>query len=245
MENILIRHWWILLVFAAISYFASYILSNYIDILTAPFGVIVLKYFSYFLVFATIILFFRTRQRKNLLSSQTGLESIRALSWRNFEDLITEAYKQNGFRIKREPIAGSDGGVDIKVEKDSRIIIIQCKQWRLRKLGVKIVREMFGILSGSDAEEVHIVTTGRITSEALSFARGKPIKIIYGRELLNLISEAQKNTTNKNKIESTNVCPVCGSEMVLRIARKGNNTGSKFWGCVQFPKCRGTASVSS
>jgi len=38
-------------------------------------------------------------------------------------------------------------------------------------------------------------------------------------------------------------CPKCGAEMVLRTARKGQNAGSQFWGCSDFPKCRGTRNV--
>lgn len=35
-------------------------------------------------------------------------------------------------------------------------------------------------------------------------------------------------------------CPLCGASMMLRTARKGQNAGGKFWGCTQFPDCRGT-----
>ena len=34
-------------------------------------------------------------------------------------------------------------------------------------------------------------------------------------------------------------CPVCGKPMLLREAKKGKTEGKKFWGCPQFPKCRG------
>ncbi|MDO9224468.1 MAG: topoisomerase DNA-binding C4 zinc finger domain-containing protein [Pseudomonadota bacterium] len=34
-------------------------------------------------------------------------------------------------------------------------------------------------------------------------------------------------------------CPRCGSAMVKRIAKQGANAGSTFWGCTDFPKCRG------
>lgn len=34
-------------------------------------------------------------------------------------------------------------------------------------------------------------------------------------------------------------CPRCGSPMVLRISKKGNQMGQQFWGCSTFPKCRG------
>ena len=35
-------------------------------------------------------------------------------------------------------------------------------------------------------------------------------------------------------------CPKCGSELVVRTAKKGNNPGQKFWGCSKFPQCRFT-----
>ena len=34
-------------------------------------------------------------------------------------------------------------------------------------------------------------------------------------------------------------CPKCGSEMILRTARSGANAGNKFWGCSNYPSCRG------
>lgn len=35
-------------------------------------------------------------------------------------------------------------------------------------------------------------------------------------------------------------CPLCGNLMVLRTARKGDRTGSQFWGCSGYPECKGT-----
>ena len=34
------------------------------------------------------------------------------------------------------------------------------------------------------------------------------------------------------------VCPKCGSKLVLRVAKKGENAGNQFYGCSAFPKCR-------
>ncbi len=38
--------------------------------------------------------------------------------------------------------------------------------------------------------------------------------------------------------ESVKICPRCGSELVLRTAKKGTNAGNQFYGCSRFPKCR-------
>jgi four helix bundle suffix protein len=35
-------------------------------------------------------------------------------------------------------------------------------------------------------------------------------------------------------------CPLCGKPMALRTARKGPNADSQFWGCSDYPECKGT-----
>jgi len=37
---------------------------------------------------------------------------------------------------------------------------------------------------------------------------------------------------------SAPACPKCGSEMILRTAKKGENAGQQFWGCSNYPTCR-------
>ena len=38
-------------------------------------------------------------------------------------------------------------------------------------------------------------------------------------------------------------CPKCGGAMVRRVAKRGENAGSEFWGCSMFPKCRTIAPI--
>ncbi|WP_025652677.1 MULTISPECIES: nuclease-related domain-containing protein [unclassified Psychrobacter] len=39
-------------------------------------------------------------------------------------------------------------------------------------------------------------------------------------------------------------CPRCHSEMIERVAKKGAREGQVFYGCSQFPKCRGVVNVN-
>ena len=48
---------------------------------------------------------------------------------------------------------------------------------------------------------------------------------------------------NDNQPVESPSCPVCGSTMLLREAKKGKTEGKKFWGCPQFPKCRGVVEL--
>ena len=38
--------------------------------------------------------------------------------------------------------------------------------------------------------------------------------------------------------EKSKVCPRCGSGLVLRTAKRGDNKGNQFYGCESYPKCR-------
>ncbi|MBI3772899.1 MAG: topoisomerase DNA-binding C4 zinc finger domain-containing protein [Gammaproteobacteria bacterium] len=40
-------------------------------------------------------------------------------------------------------------------------------------------------------------------------------------------------------------CPKCGKEMIRRSAKKGKNPGKEFFGCSDFPKCRGAVAAVS
>lgn len=39
-------------------------------------------------------------------------------------------------------------------------------------------------------------------------------------------------------------CPKCGSGMVFRTAKHGDNAGKQFWGCSAYPKCRVVQNVT-
>jgi four helix bundle suffix protein len=38
-------------------------------------------------------------------------------------------------------------------------------------------------------------------------------------------------------------CPICEKLMVLRTAKSGKNAGSQFWGCSDYPNCKGVVKV--
>lgn len=38
-------------------------------------------------------------------------------------------------------------------------------------------------------------------------------------------------------------CPLCGKPAVLRTAKSGKNAGSQFWGCSDYPNCKGIVNL--
>ncbi len=47
----------------------------------------------------------------------------------------------------------------------------------------------------------------------------------------------------KERYNSTTVCPKCGGALVTKTARTGRNTGDKFLGCDNYPRCRFTKNL--
>ncbi|MDE7385993.1 MAG: four helix bundle suffix domain-containing protein [Muribaculaceae bacterium] len=38
-------------------------------------------------------------------------------------------------------------------------------------------------------------------------------------------------------------CPICGKPMIMRMPRQGNQPGREFWGCSDYPRCKGTRQI--
>lgn len=53
------------------------------------------------------------------------------------------------------------------------------------------------------------------------------------------VEATNSNTQNTEPLK----CPKCGSDLVLRTARYGQNIGNQFYGCSKFPKCKYTQDI--
>ena len=189
------------------------------------------------------------KKRQKLLEAQSGLDTLRAMNWRELEQLVSEAYRRMGYQVQETGQGGADGGIDLVLRRDSQVTLVQCKHWRTQRVGAPVVREQFGLLTHHQAAAVVIVTTGDFTPEAKAFAQGKPIELIAGPELLALVQSVQRQSPNRVIATDTTAtqptasepsCPTCSAPMVRRTAKQ---TKTVFWGCSTFPACRGTRQI--
>jgi restriction system protein len=185
------------------------------------------------------------------LESQTGLDSIRALSWSAFEELVTEYYRRAGYAVERTGSAAPDGGIDIVLRRDGLLTLVQCKHWKDRTVGVKVIRELCGVVTSRKAAAGVVVGSGSFTAEATAFARANQITLVGGDQLSQMVRSVQRNQPARSAIApparegpalagKAPACPRCGAPMVRRTARRGANAGSEFWGCTRYPACHGT-----
>jgi len=254
--------WWVSVVFSGVVYFGlkywlpglwagSLALSSIAKGLEPNAGL-----FAFILLVPAPISLIRSLHRRKLLDTQSGLGSIRAMSWRELEMLCGEAYRRKSFAVQENGLGGADGGIDLILRKGGETWIVQCKRWKTFKVGVKEVRELYGILVAERADRGIFITCGQYTKDALAFAADKPLDLVDGPALLELVREVQAHPmsapprpaprvepsfpyTPSPSPSSPPSCPRCGASMVLRTAKRGTNAGGHFWGCSSFPKCRG------
>lgn len=183
-------------------------------------------------------------RKGELLESQKSIQTVRAVSWKEFEELVGEMYRRKGYSVTENARAGADGGVDLVLKKNGEVIFVQCKHWRMEKVGVTIARELYGVMMAEGATEGIVISSGDFTQEAKDFVKGKPISVVNGPELVEMVKAGQRKEINERmktveNVQSMMKCPLCGGEMVLRTAKRGENAGGQFWGCLSFPRCRG------
>ena len=181
----------------------------------------------------------QTRAKSLMSSARSNPQAISGMSWRDFERLVGEGFRQRGFVVKRFGDRGPDGGVDLDLTRDGERFLVQCKHWRKDQVGVAIVRELNGVMAAEGAVGGFVVTGSRFTSEAQEFARKTNIKLIDGKALEELIDDPRGQNA-----EDVPGCPKCGGEMIGRTATRGPSIGKPFWGCRKYPKCTGTARMS-
>lgn len=121
--------------------------------------------------------------------------NLAAMDWEDFEHLIRQLFEEEfsaeGGEVKITQ-ASRDGGVDAIVFDPDPIrggkIVIQAKRYT-NTVSVSAVRDLFGTIHNEGANKGILVTTADYGPDAYNFAKGKPITLISGSELLYLLAK--------------------------------------------------------
>lgn len=101
-------------------------------------------------------------------------EAVYRLSSREFEELVAEMFRQQGFEVELTQET-RDNGCDVIATKSIGglpfMLLIECKKYaRERPVGVNLVRSLLGVQTDRKANKAVLVTTSRFTKPARSFA---------------------------------------------------------------------------
>lgn len=199
----------------------------------------------------TIVALGRLIADRRLFERQVKKASLEALTWGQFERLIGEMYRRQDYSVVETP-RRADGGIDYMLARGQERWLVQCKHWKSRKVGIRTVRELAGVVAARQATGGIVITSGRFTPPAQAFAGTANIHLVDGellaRELLTFADEpglehlhpAHRGSLGDN---GTPACPECGGDMIKRTARTEADSVKAFWGCARHPDCPGTVAI--
>ncbi len=132
---------------------------------------------------------FRHRRNYAAVAGERGHAALELLSWREFENLVGEFFRRKGFSVEQRGGHEADGGVDLVASIGEDRYLVQCKHWRVQRVGVKVVREICGVAAAEGAAGVFVVTSGSFTDEARRFVEENriDIELITGEQLRRMI----------------------------------------------------------
>lgn len=103
-----------------------------------------------------------------------------------FEEMILEAYKLNGHKIKRNHRYTGDGGIDGRVWLDDELHLIQAKRYS-GHINASHVRDFCALVAGKGCKGI-FVHTGKTGEASRSLANCDPaVSMISGQRLLELL----------------------------------------------------------
>jgi restriction system protein len=176
------------------------------------------------------------------------LALLKRLEWRRFEELCAAYFEALGFttRISHRANGSADIGL-CAAGAANAAVLVHCEAWNAYRVGIRPVRELRAAMTAAGAGEGVLVTSGSFTQEAAAFAAKEKIDLIDGAGLLAKLGALEpekalallKFTTHGDFLTPT--CPSCSLKM---LSRKSTREGRKFWGCVNYPRCKQTFSGS-
>ncbi|MFE4633640.1 restriction endonuclease [Streptomyces sp. NPDC056773] len=108
-----------------------------------------------------------------------------------FENLVAELFRAMGMEAVTTQRSG-DGGVDIEANDPSPItggrIVVQVKRYR-NTVSPTAVRDLYGTVQDKGANKGVLVTTATFGPTSYTFAEGKPLELVPGAALVELLHQ--------------------------------------------------------
>src|SRR2546428_12847826 len=142
LEFLLAAPWWASAALAALVYVSlRYLFPAFVPKQSFPLGSLVHGLKETATLVALVLLLpapvaaFRQFRQRRLFDLQTGIHSIKALSWQDFEALIAEEYSRQGYSVEKRGGGQPAGGIDLIPHREGKVLV-QCKHWKAKQVGV-------------------------------------------------------------------------------------------------------------
>jgi hypothetical protein len=167
--------------------------------------------------------------RRQLIEWTTDLRRLTALE---FEWLVGEVFRREGWKVEETgKHSGPDGNVDLRLDKGRARLLVQCKRWESRLVGVDEIRGFGGTLmrEGLPGTAGVFVTLSDFTDAARAEGKQIGLELVDNRDLYARVE----------KVRAPERCDRCDAPMVLDRSYHG------WWFRCVSPGCGGKRNLSA
>lgn len=132
-----------------------------------------------------------SKQTQEKFNRVRRLEELQNMDPVEFEQFAGYLLAQQGYQVWTTAVSG-DEGVDLFLQQGTKTAVVQCKRYN-GTVGQPVVRDLYGAMIHAEANEAMLVTTGVISQPAEAWAKGKPIRLVDGHELMSWMRRQRRD----------------------------------------------------
>ncbi len=125
-------------------------------------------------------------RRSRIFQKTLGISTLSAMPWSDFEFLLLTLFSRQRYMVEVRPGVALHKNIDMIIYKEGRKVLVQ-GQRHSPIVDLPQLLNFYRSMLAEEADEGIFVTIGVYAEEAIDFAGTKPISLIDGEKLLELI----------------------------------------------------------
>ncbi len=157
-------------------------------------------------------------------------DALSRVGWADLERLLATYYREVGWWVEHVGTGGTgakfDGGVDLKIRRDTEVVLVQCKHWNAKQVTHNAVHELLGVMINQGATGAILVSSGEFTRAAIEAAqRHGHVKLIDGVTLRGMLGPLPEGEPASAPMSVSVLAPGVHAAQTRALA----NTTPLFW----------------
>ena len=120
-------------------------------------------------------------------------DSLSQVSWQDFEILVANYYREQGFDVMHCGSGGigvrGSGGVDLRLRKDGRLLLVQCRHETVQPVDGAAINRLLAVRDEDEAAEAIVVSSSEFSTDARRAAEAGGVTLVDGEALRLLLGE--------------------------------------------------------
>ena len=115
-----------------------------------------------------------------------NLDTASSLTWHQVQSLLRSTFQRRGYSVAS--VDGNQLPVDMVLEKEGRRVFLGCHHWQVWDVPDRAVHELAGYASGAGAHHAVMLTSGRFSDDARSYAARRGLVLVDGPHLKSFVA---------------------------------------------------------